>query len=151
MAMATIKKIDRGIIHFLREHQESFSRMVLFVIFFWFGILKVFDVSPATPLVSAMFAKTLAPFISFSAFLIVFGLFEAAIGILFLIRGAERVVLPFLAFHMVTTALPLFILPALAWTHPFVPTMEGQYIIKNLALIATAITIAAHLPTLKKI
>lgn len=146
-----IKIIDHGVIHFFRTHQETISRVVLFIIFFWFGVLKIFDLSPATPMVSAMFQKTLAEFLPFPVFLVCFGIFEAAIGILFLIRGAERIVFPFLAVHMFTTALPLALLPQLAWTAPFVPSMEGQYIIKNLALIATAITIAAHLPTLKKI
>ena len=146
-----IAKIDRGVIHFFRKHQETISRVVLFIIFGWFGVLKVLDLSPATPMVAAMFQKTLVSFLTFPVFLVGFGLFEVLIGILFLIRGAERIVFPLLVIHMLTTALPLFLLPDLAWTAPFVPTMEGQYIIKNLALIATAITIAAHLPTLKKI
>lgn len=146
-----ITKIDHGVIHFLRKHHETFCRVVLFIIFFWFGLLKIIGLSPATPLVQATFAASLAWLVPFSYFIIGFGLFEALIGLLFLVRGAERVVLPLLAAHMLMTVIPLFALPQLAWTHPFVPTMEGQYIIKNLALIATAITIAAHLPALKKV
>lgn len=149
--MKSIDAIDRSVISFVRKHHETFCRVVLFIIFFWFGLLKIIDLSPATPLVQATFAVSLAWFVPFSYFIVGFGLFETLIGLLFLTRGAERVVLPLLAAHMFMTAIPLFVLPQLAWTAPFVPTMEGQYIIKNLALIATAITIAAHLPTLKKV
>ncbi len=35
--------------------------------------------------------------------------------------------------------MPLVLLPKVAWVHAFVPTLEGQYIIKNLAIIAVAI------------
>jgi uncharacterized membrane protein YkgB len=74
-----------------------------------------------------------------------FGLFECLIGILFLIKGAERVVIPLLLVHMITTAGPLFLLPSETWQRLLVPTLEGQYIIKNLVIIATGISLAAHL------
>lgn len=53
--------------------------------------------------------------------------------------------MPFLFFHMITTAMLLFILPQVTWSGFFVPTLEGQYIIKNFLIIATAIGIAANL------
>ena len=62
------------------------ARFGLFVIFFWFGILKVLGMSPASPLVAELFAKTI-PFMSFGTFIILFGLFECLIGVLFAIRG----------------------------------------------------------------
>lgn len=86
---------------------------------------------------------------SFGAFIVLFGLFECLIGILFLIKGAERVVMPLLLLHMITTFMPLFLLPAVTWSGWFVPTLEGQYIIKNLVVIATAIGIATNLKPLK--
>ena len=112
--------------------------------FFWFGILKVLDLSPASPLVKALFENTI-PIMPFSTFMIIFGFFEMIIGILFLIKGYERLVLPLLFAHMVTTFMPLFIIPDATWSGFLVPTLEGQYIIKNLVVIATAIGIIAHL------
>jgi uncharacterized membrane protein YkgB len=50
---------------------------------------------------------------------------------------------------MIATFLPLFILPQETWSGFLVPTLEGQYIIKNLVLIAAAIGIAAHLHPMK--
>ncbi len=57
----------------------------------------------------------------------------------------ERLVIPLLALHMITTFMPLFLLPSITWAGFFVPTLEGQYIIKNLVIIAAAIGIAAQL------
>jgi putative oxidoreductase len=55
-----------------------------------------------------------------------------------------RLVIPLLLIHIVIVCLPLFVVPDLAWSKPFIPTLEGQYIIKNLAIIALAIGIAAQ-------
>ena len=91
-----------------------------------------------------LFTETI-PFMDFHTFYIAFGLFECLIGILFLIKGMERVVIPLLFLHIFTTLGPLVLLPGETWQSFMVPTLEGQYIIKNLVIIATAIGIAAHL------
>jgi uncharacterized membrane protein YkgB len=124
---------------------QTFSRISLFIIYFWFGILKVFSLSPATPLVEALEQKTLSslPF-SAAQFVILFGIFEVIIGILFLLpifikkldtKKFTKITKLIFAFHMVTTFMPLVILPYAVFTGPLVPTLEGQYIVKNLALI----------------
>lgn len=125
------------------------ARFGLFVVFFWFGFLKVVGMSPASGVVERLFESTI-PFMSFATFLILFGLFECLIGILFLIKGAERVVIPLLLIHMITTFGPLVFLPSETWQTFMVPTLEGQYIIKNLVIIAAAVGIAAHLHPIKK-
>ncbi len=145
----SLKKIDAEIIHFFRKISVPMARFGLFVIFFWFGLLKVVGYSPAAPLVQKLFENTI-PFMSFNLFLVVFGLFEMLIGVMFVIRGLEREVIPLLFIHMATTFMPLFVIPAATWSGMMVPTMEGQYIIKNLAIIAAAIVIAANLHPLKR-
>lgn len=146
----TIRAIDRSLIAFFRRISIPFARLALFIIFFWFGTLKLIGLSPAGELVHTLFDQTLAGIVSFGVFYTLFALFEMLIGILFLIKGTERVVMPLLLIHMVTTALPLFLLPDITFTQTLVPTLEGQYIIKNLALIAAAIGIVSHLHPLKK-
>ncbi len=125
------------------------ARFGLFVIFFWFGILKVIGLSPANSLVQSLFEQTIG-FMSFDTFIILFGLFECLIGILFIFPNLVRVVIPLLFLHMITTFMPLFLLPEVTWSGFLVPTLEGQYIIKNLVIIATAVAIAAHLHPLQK-
>lgn len=144
-----IHTLDLLVIRLCRKLAEPLSRLGLFTVFFWFGALKVIGLSPASPLVQALFENTM-PVMSFSLFIVLFGLLEMLIGIMFLVRGAERAVIPLLFFHMATTIMPLFLLTSVTWSGFLVPTLEGQYIIKNILIIAAAIGIAAHLHPLKK-
>lgn len=144
-----LRDLDFQVIHLMRRYSEPVSRAALFIIFFWFGLLKVLGFSPAEGLVRDLLSQTM-PFMAPSAFIVFFGLFEMLIGVMFIIKGLERAVIPLLALHMVTTFLPLVLLTPITWLHPLVPTLEGQYIIKNLVIIATAIGIAAHLHPLRK-
>lgn len=139
-----IHKTDVELIHFFRRVSVPLARFGLFVIFFWFGLLKVIGLSPASGLVQRLFETTI-PWMSFATFIVIFGLLEMLIGILFLIKGVERIVIPLLLLHMITTIMPLFLLPQETWSGFMTPTLEGQYIIKNIALIAAAFGIAAHL------
>ena len=136
--------VDEKTIHYMRRIFFPFARFAIFIIFFWFGILKVIGISPASPLVLSLLAETLS-FITPEIFLIYFGIFEMIIGISFIIPRFERFAIALLAIHMITTSLPLFMLKTITWQSTFAPTMEGQYIIKNILFIALAIGIASHL------
>ena len=140
----SLGKLDSRLITFFGKVCTPFSRLALFIIFFWFGLLKVLELSPASGLVIDLLERTI-PFVGPGTFLIMFGLFECLIGILFLIKGAERWALFLLLIHMITTFGPLFFLPLETWQSFMVPTLEGQYIIKNLAIIATAIGLVSRL------
>lgn len=136
--------VDGSIIQFFRKISLPMAHIAIFIVFFWFGILKVFGDSPANPLVSSLLEKTL-PFITFDQFILLFGIYEMIIGITFLIPGLERVAIALLLPHMVTTVMPLILLPSITWQAFLVPTLEGQYIIKNVVIIALALSLAAHL------
>ncbi len=124
-----------------------FAHIALFIVFVWFGALKVFGLSPATPLVIDLFNNTLGLFVPFSAqtFILILGILEVLIGVLFVIPRMERVAMILLAPHMITTVLPLFLLPTVAWSGFFIPTLEGQYIIKNVVIIGLALMVFADL------
>jgi uncharacterized membrane protein YkgB len=121
-----------------------FAHFALFVVFVWFGSLKFFDISPANPLVESLLKETL-PFISFRTFIMFLGAWEVLIGILFIIPKMEKVALILLIPHMITTIMPLFLLPEIAWQGFLVPTLEGQYIIKNIVIIGLAASMFADL------
>ncbi len=144
MPTTLVKKIDRALIGFSQHHALQLARFAFFVVYFWFGILKVLAVSPASPLVDALLAVTM-PWITTTTFNVLFGLFEMAIGTLFLFHKCDRVTLPVFVAHIAMTMLPLFLLPRLIWTAPFVPTLEGQYILKNLVLVALAAAIVSRM------
>ncbi len=136
--------LDKHVIVVCRKNRAIAARVALAIIFVWFGSLKLFGLSPATPLVFALYQKTLW-FIPFDGFYAFFGTLEVLIGALFLVPKATRIVVALLVAHMVTTMLPLIFVPAYTWSAPFVPTLEGQYIIKNLVIIAAALGLVGDL------
>lgn len=139
-----LNQLDKFLIQFSKKFDLLFARAAIFIVFFWFGILKVFGFSPANALVANLLEKTL-PFFQFEQFIIFFGVIEMIIGISFIIPRFERLAIALLVLHMLTTALPLFFLPDITWQQFLVPSLEGQYIIKNVALIALAVGIGSRL------
>lgn len=100
----------------------------------WFGILKPLGLSPATGLVQVTLSwfphDVIAPAL---------GIWEVIIGILFLIPRYTRITLAMFAVHMAGTFLPMFFQADVAYAQPpFVFTLVGQYIVKNVVFIAAA-------------
>lgn len=134
---------DKTVIPWIRQYYLWFGRISLFIVYFYFGAIKLFADSSAQPLVYALERQTL-PFIPFEQFYISFSLFEMLIGLLFLFPRVTKIVFVLFMIHMVTTMIPLLILPAFAWQSFGVPTLEGQYMIKNLILISLACSILVN-------
>ena len=137
-----IKRLDVRIVNWLQTLEVPLARIAIFTVYFWFGSLKLFGVSPATPLVRALFEKTIT-FMPFGFFYFLFSLFEVIIGVLFLIRSAERAAILLLLLHLTTTVMPLIFLPQITWQAFLVPTLEGQYIIKNILIAASAVVVGS--------
>lgn len=144
----SLANIDDTIIHACKTMSFPVARFAIFVVYGWFGILKVIGLSPANPLVADLLQTTM-PFMSFDTFIVLFGIFEVLIGVFFLFPKLDRVSILLFAFHMVTTFMVLVLLPTVSWDAPFVPTLEGQYVIKNIALIGLVIAIASHMKPLR--
>jgi uncharacterized membrane protein YkgB len=116
------------------------AHISLFIVFFWFGFIKLIGLSPANELVDALRAITI-PWWPFESFIVVLGLFEVFIGILFLLRKFDKLAITILIPHMLTTMLPLVMVPSLTWQAFLVPTLAGQYIIKNIIIVALALSV----------
>lgn len=120
-------------------------RRSLGIVFLWFGALKFFpDLSPAQNLAGKTMAALTFGLVppELAAFLL--ALWESAIGLGLLTGSALRATLLLLWLQMLGTITPLFLFPELCFASlPFVPTLEGQYIIKNIVLISAGIAIGA--------
>ena len=139
-------KIDKSISEFMNRWGVSALRYSLAIIFIWFGILKVLGFSPAEKLVLA--TVYWLPFFSPQSWLIIIGWWEVIIGITFLFNYTTRLAIALLALQMAGTLMPLFILSNVtfqAGRFPYAPTIEGQYIIKNLLIISAALVIGGTL------
>lgn len=137
-----LDRLDARITAFMRAHGERALRVSLAVIFVWFGVLKPLGVSTAQPLVEATIDWM--PVLTPTQWVAVVGWYEVAIGLLFLSRRTTRLAIALLAGQMVGTFLPLVILPEVTFQAgriPWAPTLEGQYIVKNLLIISAALVI----------
>jgi uncharacterized membrane protein YkgB len=144
-----LMSIDEKVIAFFRRTYLTIARISLFVIFFWFGLIKLLGASPASPLAEALTAKTVG-IQYFDPLFMAIAFLECLVGILILFPKAVRFTIPLLLFHMVIVCGPLILVPELTWQGFMVPTLEGQYIIKNIVVIAVAFGIAAHTEPLSK-
>lgn len=129
--------MDR-VIHSMHVSALRLLQYSLAIVFFWFGILKPLGMSPASDLVE----ETVFWFSS-DWFIPFLGYWEVAIGLLMLSKKTMRYALILLFLQIPGTFLPFVICPHETFiTFPFGLTLTGQYIVKNLILIAAAITVA---------
>lgn len=117
------------------------NRSALFLIYFLFGFLKIISLSPAEQLVVNLHRITLGEFVPIDKFLIILGAAECLIGILWLIPKLTKYALVIFLIQIATTFLPLIVLPEDTWQGALIPSLTGQYIFKNIVLIACAFTV----------
>jgi uncharacterized membrane protein YphA (DoxX/SURF4 family) len=132
--------LDAQITHWMAANGITILRIALGLVFVWFGALKLFPgLSPAEDLVRAT-----VPFLPGELFLPFLGIWEIVIGLGFLTGRALRLTILLLFLQMPGTMAPVVLLPEQVFTaFPFGLTLEGQYIVKNLVLIAAALVIGA--------
>ncbi len=137
--LATIfDKMDTAITRWMARYGMVIMRLGLGVIFFWFGALKLVPgLSPADELV-----RNTVYFVDPDLFIPILAVWEMLIGLGLVFGKFMRLTLLLLFLQMPGTALPLLVLPDVVWTaFPYGLTLEGQYIVKNLALIGAALVL----------
>ena len=120
-------------------------RVSLGIVFFWFGVLKFFpDLSPAQGLATRTISVLTLGLVPPEVSLPVLAAWECVIGLGLLVGIRLREVLLLLFVQMAGTLTPVFLFPEEVFTRiPYAPTLEGQYIIKNVVLIAAGIVVGA--------
>jgi uncharacterized membrane protein YkgB len=138
-------KTDRRITGWMADHGLLLLRIALGVVFFWFGALKLIPgASPAEALAGETIERLTGGLVPAATALPVLAVWEVAIGIGLFIGRGMRVTLLLLFVQMLGTITPLFLFPTETFTQfPWAPTLEGQYIIKNVVLVAAAIVLGA--------
>lgn len=120
-------------------------RISVGVVFFWFGILKFFPaLSPAEDLASRTIETLTFGVIQPNISLPILAAWEVLIGLGLITGKFMRITLLLLFMQMLGTITPLFLFPTETFTQfPYAPTLEGQYIIKNVVLVSAAFVIGA--------
>lgn len=144
MDRTTFNAVDRRLTAWMAEHGLTFLRISIGVIFFWFGVLKFWpNLSPADELAAATIDKLFFGFIPETVARVSLALLETAIGLGLITGRFIRLTLLLLVGQMFGTVTPLFLFPEVTWSDTLVPTLEGQYILKNIVFVAAALTIGA--------
>lgn len=125
------------------SYSPTFLKLVLGFVYFYFGLLKFFpDLSPAELLASQTVMKLSSGVLDATSALFVLAIMECLIGLGFLFDKFRPAVVVLYFIHMIGTFTPLFVFPELMFKiAPFAPTIEGQYVLKNLVFVAAGWTI----------
>ncbi len=139
------ERLDERLRPLLARIGVPLLRISLGVVFLWFGLLKIFDVSP----VSGLVAKTIYWFDP-DVVIPALGAFEVFVGTCLVAGRLMRIALPLLVLQMAGTFMVLVLLPDVAFrdSNPFLLTVEGEFVVKNLVLLAAALVIGSRLAPL---
>jgi uncharacterized membrane protein YkgB len=138
-------RLDRRITGTMAEHGLTLLRVAIGIVFFWFGVLKFFPgASPAEELAGRTIETLSGGLVPPATALPILATWECAIGIGLFIGRWMRLVLLLLWVQMLGTITPLFLFPTETFNvFPIAPTLEGQYIIKNIVIVSAAMVLGA--------
>jgi len=119
---------------------QKLLRWSLGTVFLWFGALKLVNQSP----VIQMVWDTYPPFAS-PPLLCLLTLFEVGVGAMLLANLWPRLAATLIIFHLLATFGVLILASRIAFAPHFpILTMDGEFVVKNLVLLAAAFAIAGQ-------
>jgi len=143
--MMSFDQVDRRLTHWMARNGILLLRLSVGIVFLWFGFLKFFPgLSPAEGLAARTIVTLSFGLLSAKSAVLILAVWECLIGLGLISGFFLRGTLFLLWMQMAGTITPLFLFPNECFTMvPFAPTLEGQYIIKNIVLISAGIVIGA--------
>jgi uncharacterized membrane protein YkgB len=148
MSDSLLKRFDRLdtlLTSAMQRYGITLLRLSVGVVFLWFGALKFFPaLSPAEELATRTISTLTFGIVPPSLSLPVLAAWEVLIGLGLISSRFLRATLLLLWLQMLGTITPLFLFPSETFSvFPIAPTLEGQYIIKNLVLVSAGLVIGA--------
>jgi uncharacterized membrane protein YphA (DoxX/SURF4 family) len=141
----SLASLDVRLTNWMARYGILLLRLSLGVVYLWFGVLKFFPgLSPAQELATETIKVLTFGLIPANASILILAAWETLIGLGLITGLCVRATLLLLWLQMAGTITPFFFFPDQVFTHiPYSPTLEGQYIIKNLVIISASIVIGA--------
>ena len=139
-----IENVDRHITHRAKIIGHRSERYLIGIIFLWFGLLKLLGEVSATSIIAKsvywLDADTIVP---------ILGAWEVMMGVCLLFRSTIRFAIALFFIRLPGTFLALVYHWDECFTDSiFTPTIQGQYLLKELTLVGAALVIASTLPPL---
>ena len=145
--ISSLNRVDTIVTAWMNRNGLFLLRISMGIVFVWFGVLKFFPgVSAAQDL--AIRTIELLTFGLVPEVFIINGLalWEVLIGVGLISGKFMKVTLLLLFLQMIGTFTPIFLFPSEVFNHiPYAPTLEGQYIIKNIIIISAAMVLWGRL------
>lgn len=112
------------------------------IVYLWFGVLKFFPhLSPAEALAKNTIDKLTMGMMPVDIALVLLAIWETAIGIMLIFNIYRRFAIPFALLHIVLTFTPMiFFSDEIFSNGAFIPSLVGQYIIKNIIIISVLVS-----------
>lgn len=148
--MRALHKLDAAIHRFLVAHSIQLLRIAVGLVFLLFGVLKFFpDVSPAEELTIKTTDALSFDLIPGHVAIVLIASLECIIGLLLITGRFVRIAIYLLAGQLVGILAPLVLFTGRLFDGPHnAPTLEGQYVIKDIILVASGFVVASTLPGL---
>ncbi|MDR7555536.1 MAG: DoxX family membrane protein [Armatimonadota bacterium] len=142
---AGVDAVDRALTSWMARYGIVALRLSLGTVFLWFGLLKFFPgLSPAQELAGKTIHTLTFGLVPPHLAVPILAVWESWIGVGLLLGVWLRTTLLLLWLQMLGTITPLVLFPGETFVRlPYAPTLEGQYILKNLVLIAAGLVIGA--------
>jgi uncharacterized membrane protein YkgB len=137
-------RIETRVLDWLGRHSLTWLRMSLGLVFLAFGVLKfVPGLSPAEDLVERTVEALTFGLVPGAVGLALVAAMETAIGFSLVTGWYLRAGLVLLGMAMVGILSPVVLFPDRLFAGPHsAPTLEGQYVLKDLVLLAAALVVA---------
>lgn len=124
------RRIEREAAPWLSEAGVKSLRWGLVIMYVWFGFAKLFAPGDGLGIVNGLIAMVGLP----SSVVIGLGVWEILIGVLFIRSQWTRLAAALATVHLLGTFIPLFALREMTFAAPIWLTLQGQFILKNIAL-----------------
>lgn len=132
--------------NWMAKNGFSLLRISIGIVFLWYGIQKFFPgMSSAEELASRTIEIMTFGLVKQVVSIPFLAAWEVFLGISFITGLFMRIAIPLLFLQMIGTFMPLFLFPSETFVSiPFVPTLVGQYIFKNIVVITGTMVVGAH-------
>jgi putative oxidoreductase len=136
-----IPELDEFLVAALHRWSIPALRVALGLVFIWFGALKTLGVSPVVEIIQQSYSL-----LPLHPLVLILGGWEILIGTGLILKRALRCTLILLCIHLAGTFLALCLAPRQFFLHglPLLLTVDGEFVIKNVVLIAAGLVIGGY-------
>ena len=141
LSLGLISNLDELLITALHRWSIPALRVSLGLVFIWFGALKTFGVSPVVGIIQQTYT-----FLPIHLLVLILGGWETLIGICMISKRVLRCALILMCIHLTGTFLAVYLAPGHFFVQkiPFLLTADGEFVMKNIVLMAAALVIGGY-------